>query len=103
MSTKAPKPKRRVKRSPSQRSSQITPEIVEQWELLAKQAAPPPLIASIEKEKPLGQTIFELIFDVGVEVTKRVWKETDPESNPLNQEASPLLPNGPTKSEGCST
>ena len=98
MSTKAPKPKRRVKRSPSQRSSQITPEIVEQWELLAKQAAPPPLIASIEKEKPLGQTIFELIFDVGVEVTKRVWKETDPESYALNRAAFALAPYWPTES-----
>jgi hypothetical protein len=83
--------------TPRQPSS-ITPEIVEQWELLAKQATPPPLLlASDEKEKPLGQTIVELIFDVGVEVTKKVWKETDPESYALNRAAFALAPYWPTE------
>jgi hypothetical protein len=67
--------------------------MLERLELWAKQSAPPPTPS--ETEKPLGQAITELIFDIGVEVTKKAWKETDPDSYALNRAAFALAPHWP--------
>ncbi len=45
----------------------------------------------------MAQSIVELIFDIGVEVTKKAWKETDPDSYALNRATFALAPYWPAE------
>ena len=106
MNTIKPTPRPNVKRrrarrtratsiGPSVRRPLSTPAMLEQLELLAQQAAPPP--APNETEKPLGHAIAQLVFDTGVEAIKKEWKQTDPDSYALNRVAFALAPYCPAE------
>jgi hypothetical protein len=75
----------------------LTPEMLEALESWAQQSAPPAPPVVNDKEKPLGHAIAELIFDIGVEVTKQAWKKTDPDSYALNRAAFALAPYWPAE------